>query len=283
MPVRRIVPTVCLALTAFFPAVRVAAAAPLSPARSQALVNAALANELRAAQDTTHPMCYLLRKQTPRLASTREICETKDGAVARLLSVNDIPLGADAEQKEIARLQELLRDPGRQRHRKLAEAADTARALEVLRLLPRAFLYQDIGPGEGPSGPIERFRFEPNPRFSPPDLATEVLTAMAGEIWIDPAQQRVTRLEGHLQQNVSFGWGLLGRLYKGGWIRIDQAEIAPGLWRTVRLQLQMSGRVLFRTRNFDLLEVESRFNPLPADSNYRQAIGLLLAGEQARQ
>ena len=41
---------------------------------------------------------------------------------------------------------------------------------------------------------------------------------MIGEIWIDPVHQRVVRLEGHLQQDVDFGWGILGRLNKGGWI-----------------------------------------------------------------
>ena len=279
MPVRSLLPKVCLLLAGLFAAPRPAAARPLSAGQAQTLVNTALANELRAAEDASHPMRYLLRKQTPRLSSTRAICETRDGAVARLLAINGSRLSPPAEQKEIARLEELLRDPVRQRHRKLAEAADTARALTVLRLLPRAFLYEDIGPGQGDSGPIERFRFRPNPQFTPPNLEAEVLTAMAGEIWIDPAQQRVTRLEGRLQHNVSFAWGILGRLYKGGWIRIDQAEIAPGQWRTVRLELQMNGRVLFRARDFDLLEEESRFSALPAGIGYPDAIHLLLEEE----
>lgn len=282
---RNLLPTVCLALAGvLLPARSTAAAtAALPPDRPPTLVSTALANELRAAEDTSHPLRYLLHRQTPRLSSTRAIYETRDGAVARVLSINDAPLDPAAEQKEIARLEELAGDPGRQRHRKQAEAADTARALKVLRLLPRAFLYEDIGPGEDASDPIERFRFKPNPRFSPPDLETQVLTAMAGEIWIDPAAQRVTRLEGHLQQDVNFGWGILGRLNKGGWIRIDQAEVAPGLWRTVRLQMEMNGRVLFRARAFNLIQKESGFSPLPVDLTYRQAIGMLLAKEEARR
>lgn len=250
----------------------------VSPSQAQAVVEEALGNELRAAQDASHPMFYRLRKTTPRLTSTREIYETANGDVARLLSINGAPLSPAAEQKEQARLDELAGDPGRQRHRQQAEDADRARAIKVLRALPTAFLYQYAGTAQGSAGQVEKFTFRPNPDYSPQDLETQVLTAMTGEIWIDAAQERVVRLTGRLQQDVDFGWGILGRLNKGGWITIDQAEVAPGQWRTVRLQMAMSGRVLFRTRSFDTTEEESRFMPLPVGMGYRQAIALLEAG-----
>ncbi len=188
---------------------------PLTPAESQALVDRALANELKAAQDASHPMHYQLHKTSPRFASTKEIYETRDGEVARLTAIGDKPLSATDEQTEQARLNGLLSDPGKQRHRKQAEDQDAGRALMVLRELPNAFSYQYAGPGEAATGKVEKFTFRPNPNFSPPSLETEVLSQMAGEMWIDPAHERVVRLEGHLQQDVDFGWGILGRLNKG--------------------------------------------------------------------
>jgi hypothetical protein len=282
--VRRILPIACFlfagaALSPLHAAPQ--STGPLSAPQAHALVQRALANELIASQDVDHPMRYLLRKSTPRLTSTREIYETAQGDVARLISINDSPIGPVAEQKEEARLQELARDPARQHRRKQAEDADTARALRVLRLLPTAFIYSYIGPGQGPLGPVEKFSFRPDPTFSPPNLETEVLSAMAGELWVDPTQQRVTHLEGHVQGDVQFGWGILGRLNRGGWISIDQSQVAPGLWRTVRLQLDMTGRVLFRARVFKVLQEQSRFAPLPAALDYRKAIELMLAKEKA--
>jgi hypothetical protein len=162
-----------------------------------------------------------------------------------------------------------------QRHRKLAEDADADRALKVLRALPAAFLYQYAGTGEGPAGKIEKFTFRPNPSFSPPDLETDILTEMTGEIWIDPAQERVVKLEGHLQQDVDIGWGVLGRLNKGGWIALEQAEIAGGVWHLVRFQMAMSGRVFFMARVFDTTEEETKFEPLPTGLSYRKAIEML--------
>jgi hypothetical protein len=247
----------------------------LTAAEGQALIDRALANELKAAQDASHPMRYQLRKTSPRLATTKEILETRDGEVARLLTVNDQPLSADDEQKEDARLKELLTDPARQRHRKLAEDEDAGRALMVLRVLPNAFVYQYAGQAEGANRRVEKFTFRPNPSFSPPNLETEVLTEMSGEILIDPESDRVTRLEGHLDQDVDFGWGILGRLNKGGWIAIDQADVGGGLWRIVRFKMQMSGRVFFKTRVFDTTEEETKFAPLETGLSYQKAIEML--------
>jgi hypothetical protein len=122
---------------------------------------------------------------------------------------------------------------------------------------------------------VERFTFRPNPSFTPPDLETQALTALSGEIWIDPAQERVTRLEGHLQRDTDYGWGILGKLDKGGWVVIEQADVGHRQWRIVRFQMKMKLRVLFKTRNFDTVEQMSQYTPLPAGLDYQQAIQLL--------
>jgi hypothetical protein len=235
----------------------------------------ALENEISAAQDTAHPMQYRLRKSSPRLTTTKEMVETRDGLVALLLTVNDAPPSAEDTQKEQERLNALLADPARQQHRKQSEDADTARAMKVLRALPKAFLYQDAGPVASPSGPAERYTFTPNPKFNPPDLETTVLTQMTGEIWVDNAHQRVVHLEGRLQNDVDFGWGVLGRLYKGGSVVIDQSDVGGGVWRITRFQMKMSGRVLFKTRVFDTTEEETHFAPVSASLDYKQAIQML--------
>ncbi|MFZ0745463.1 MAG: hypothetical protein WAM85_13715 [Terracidiphilus sp.] len=240
-----------------------------------ALVKRTLAAELRLAQDTQHPMRYRLHKSNPHLSSTKDIFETRDGAIARLIEINGHPLSQIDERKEQARLQGLLNDPGLQKHRKQAEDQDTARAMKVLRALPVAFLYKFAGTGESSAGPVQKFDFWPNSAFNPPDMETQVLTAMTGQIWIDASQERIVRLEGHLQHDVDFGWGILGRLNKGGWIVIEQAEVGAHQWRIVRFQMEMSGRVLLKNKTFDTEEEESQFEPLPVGMGYVQAIQML--------
>ncbi|MBS1805920.1 MAG: hypothetical protein JST28_21470 [Acidobacteria bacterium] len=250
----------------------------LSQAQDAGLVQRALANEVRAADDTQHPMRYHLRKSSPRLTTTKEIFETADGAVARLISVNDAPLSSADEQREQARLDQLLSDPGKQRHRKQSQDQDTARALKVLRSLPNAFLYEDIGEAQGSGGKVEKYTYKPNPNFDPPDLETQVLTQMAGELWIDRNEARVTRLEGRLQDDVDFGWGILGRLYKGGSILLVQADVGDHQWRLVHFDMKMSARVVFKTKVFDTTEDESQFVAVPAGLRYQKAIAMLRDG-----
>ena len=240
-----------------------------------ALLETALANELKAAQDESHPMRYRLRKTSPRLTTTKELIETRDGSVAMLIAIGDKPLSTADLEKENTRLDTLLSDPNKQRHRKQSEAEDMARALKVMRSLSKAFVYTDAGPWTAGSLEVEKFTFVPNPKFNPADLETQVLTAMTGELWVDPENARVVRLEAKLQQDVDFGWGILGRLSKGGWIILDQAQVGDGVWRAVKFQMKMSGRVLIRTRSFDTLEETTQYEPVPAGLAYKQAIAML--------
>ena len=102
---------------------------------------------------------------------------------------------------------------------------------------------------------------------------------MTGELWIDAAQERVTRLEGHLQQDTDYGWGILGKLDKGGWVVIEQADMGGRQWRIARFQMKMNLRILFKTKNFDTTEEMSQYEPVSATLDYRQAIQMLRANQ----
>ena len=264
-----------LSLLFFWAGAAIGQSAALTSSQAQAMVARALATEVRNAQDANHPMRYRLRKSSPRLTSTKEIAETRDGDVARLIAINDQPLSPADEQREQARLDALVSDPGRQKHRKQSEESDTGIVLKLLRMLPQAFLYEYEGVGQGPSGKVEKFRFRPNPAFSPHDWETQALTAMSGELWIDAAGERVTRLEGHLQQDTNYGWGILGKLDKGGWIVLEQTEVGAGQWRISRFQIRMDLRILLKTKSFDSVQEMTHYAPIPAGIDYRQAIQML--------
>jgi len=255
----------------------------LSDAQAQALVARALGTELRVARDPNHLMRYQLHRSTPRLTSTKDIIETKDGNVARLLSINGKPLTPEDEEKELARLATLAANPGLQKHRKDNEDEDAGIVLKLLRMLPNAFLYHYAGSFNGPTGTVHQFSFKPNPRFDPPDLETQALTAMSGELSVDAAQERVLRLEGHLQQDTNYGWGILGKLNKGGWVVLEQSDVGDKQWRIVNVQMEMALRVLFKTKLINTSEQMTRYAPVPAGTDYRQAIQVLRSGSAFAQ
>jgi hypothetical protein len=248
---------------------------PLTPEETQALVRRVLQTELAATEDTSHPMQYRLRKSSPRLATTKLLIETRDGDVARLVAINDSPLSAQDEQNEQDRLQGLLNDPSLQRHRKEREKGDADRARKVMRALPDAFTYAFAGFAQTSAGPSYRLSFQPNPNFDPQDLEAQVLKGMAGEMWIDVAQQRVTRLDGKRIRDVDYGWGVLGKLDQGGTLLLEQAEVGDHQWRTTHMVLVMNARVFLKTIKLDTTLELSQFAPVAAGMSYRQAVQML--------
>jgi hypothetical protein len=252
----------------------------LSNQETQELVKSALQTEINAAQDSTHPMQYRLHKMSPRLATTKLIVETRDGDVARLVSINDGPLSPQDEQNEAARLQTLLSDPSLQRHRQQREQGDTERARKVMRALPDAFLYTYAGIVDTQQGQSYRLSFQPNPSFDPQDLEAQVLKGMAGEMWIDVAQHRVTRLEGKRIRDVDYGWGILGKLDQGGTLLLEQADVGNHQWRTTHMVLIMNARFLIKTVKLDTTLELSQFTPVTSGMSYQQAIQMLEAREK---
>jgi len=253
-----------------------ATAAPvtLTNDETQAMVKRVLHIELEAATSSalTHPMQYQLRKVSPRLSTTKLIVETKDGDVARLIAINDRPLDPVDQHNENARLDGLINDPSLQRHRKEREEGDAERAKKVMRALPDAFLYQFAGIVQTPHGPSYRLSFQPNPNFNPQDLEAQVLKAMAGELWIDVAAQRVTRLEGKRLRDVDYGWSIIGKLDQGGTLLLEQADVGNNQWRTTHMVLVMNARILFKTIKLDTSLELSQYAPVASGMTYQQAI-----------
>jgi hypothetical protein len=241
-----------------------------------ALVRRAVANELKTGNGK-HPNRYKLHKIDDGHSTTTEIVETKDGEVRRLLATSDQPLSADANQKEIDRLHNLLTHPEIQERKHKREQADDQRDDEMTRLLPNAFLYHFEGMANGPSGPAFRLSLKPNPNFHPPDRQAEVYAGMAGELWIDQQRERMVKLDVHLIDDVNFGWGILGKLYKGGSILVQQEDVGNDHWEQNHFKLDLHGKALiFKPLEFEITEDETDFVPVSPDWSYQDAIRLLL-------
>jgi hypothetical protein len=240
-----------------------------------ALVRRATQHRLDATANR-RPLRYLLRKMDGRHDTTKDIIETKDGNVARLVAVNGKPLNAQANQAELDRLKTLASHPEIQEHRRKREQEDADRANRLMRLLPDAFLYRFKDTVRCGGGRCYRLSFSPNPRFDPPDQEAKIFRGMAGEVWIDQAQERMTWLEAHVISDVDFGWGIIGRLDKGGTILLEQADIGGHDWEVTGMKLNLTGKVLMiKPLKVQLTEEASHFSPVPPDLDYRKAIQLL--------
>jgi hypothetical protein len=239
------------------------------------IVRDASYNELHASKPG-RSFSYRQHKVDPKGSVVKEIVETKDGDVARLIEKDGKPLPPEEEQAEIDRLNNLLAHPEIQEHRHKKEQEDSARGDEMVRMLPDAFLFTFDGMVEGPNGLCYRLKFRPNPAFTPPDREGEVYHGMVGELWVDQSQLRLAKIDAHLISDVNFGWGVLGRLYKGGSILVQNADVGLHHWETIHMKLNLQGKLLMlKSVDYSTTEDFSDFKIQPQELGYQEAIRLL--------
>jgi hypothetical protein len=96
----------------------------------------------------------------------------------------------------------------------------------------------------------------PNPKFHPHSMFQSALAHVTAKIWVDHVADQIVRGEARITSDVSFGGGILGKLYRGGAVSMEQAEVAPGVWLPTRYQYDFAGRkFLFPFEEHQLIEV----------------------------
>ena len=202
------------------------------PPRAWAEAGAACQEHIISADD--EPIRYRIRKVDARGDITREVIESRDGSVARVIERNGAPLTAEENDAERERLNDILSSPDSFLRRHRREHAGREYALELVHAMPPAMLWS-YAPGQPqpPNAPGTQvvLDFRPDPRYKPPTLITEGLTGIAGRLWVDQQSHCVTRIQGKILHPVDFGWGgLLARVREGGTVELEQSHAGGHRW-----------------------------------------------------
>jgi hypothetical protein len=252
----------------------------------QALVEAAVANEV-AANDSPAKHMFRSRKQTPKGTLTRLYVETSDAMAAMLIAANDKPITTAQQQAEDGHLAWLQNNPEQLRKKRAREKEDDEHTLRIVKALPYAFHYEYVGsensgPGLGRANDtLVRLKFTPNPSYVPPSRVEEALTGMEGYLLIDPQAKRLALIDGTLYRDVTFGWGIVGRLDKGGRFWVRQADVGDGTWDITEMKLDIKGKILLiKSLSMVSDEVLSNFQRVPDSTNFAQGVKLLQSEEQ---
>jgi hypothetical protein len=215
---------------------------------------------------------YRLEKEQYGKKQVKEIIETKECSLSRLLSINDRPLTAKQQEEEDQRVRELMTSRGAQQKLRRAPDAETLQGRRLFKMLPDAFVFNYVGC----EGNLVKLSFRPNPSFHPPSLEARVFHDMEGEMWVDCKQERLAAFDGHLTQAVKFGFGLLGQLDRGGHFEVRQAEVIPGHWDMTTMNLEMTGKaLLFKSIAVQKRENHRDFQQVSDDLTLTQAADIL--------
>lgn len=241
-----------------------------------------VANELVVLHHPGSYLRYRMHVIDSKGDQVRDVIESKDGSVARLILKNGKPLTEDEDQAERQRLNEMVASPSDFAKHIKHDAEGKKLAAQLMSLMPDAMIYS-YAPGQPQTGknrgtPEVVIDYKPNPKFRPPITAAEALTGLQGRAWVDVKSHQLVRMEGTIFRPVNFGWGMLAHIYPGGHLMLEQTQVGNNRWIFTHFTEQVSARALMvKTLNINTDVEAGSFQILPGPISYQDAVRMLLA------
>jgi hypothetical protein len=202
---------------------------------------------------------------------TERVVETAQGRVRLLIAEDGKPLMPERVQQEHARLEAIVADPAVFVRQEQAQRKDEAAARQMLDMLPKAFVFDDVRLADG----VWKMDFHPNPGYTPSGLQERVLYGMSGWVAIDAKALRILHIEAQLPRDVAIGFGLLATIKAGSRFASDRRDV-DGHWRTVHVLTDIRGKAaLFKSVAKNSEVSRSEFVYLDQGTTVAQAAGML--------
>ena len=237
-------------------------------------------NEVAALHHKDSYIRYRMHMVDSKGDQVRDVIESKEGTVARLIMRNGKPLTDEQDKAERQRLNDMLGSPDAYAKHVKNDSSERKLAESLIRMMPDAMIHT-YAPGQPQTGKNKDsleivLDFEPNPKFHPPTTFAEALSGLKGRAWIDAKTRQIVRMEGTVFRPVNFGWGMLAHIYPGGTLTFEQTDAGNGRQIFTHFTEHLTVRALMlKTINVNAEVEASNFqtvNPM----NYQDAIHVLL-------
>jgi hypothetical protein len=192
---------------------------------------------------------------------TYRVVPTGPGTLKILLKDGDKPADPVEVRKQLQAWRDLLRlavNPNDPRIKAAYTKADKKKhdRAELVNAAHDAYTLKWVGRENVGGRECDVIQLDPNPAFRPHSTFQEALSHANAKIWVDRNAIQIVRAEAHIIRDVSFGGGILGKLYRGGVFYFEQTEVAPGVWLPLRYQYDYTARkFLFTFEEHQFIEV----------------------------
>lgn len=178
---------------------------------------------------------------------TYRVIPTGTGTIKVLLRDGDRPVPPEKirEQLEgIARELERAKNPSSDVQRPKVEKFEKRRKerYETVEATREAFLARWLGREPRNGRTLAKILLEPNPEFKPPNRSAAVFQHARAIVWVDEQAAQLVRAEAEIFKDISFGGGILGKVYQGGTFVFEQSPVAPGVWLPALYEMDFRGR-----------------------------------------
>ena len=186
-----------------------------------------------------------------------------DETYRRLLTVNGEPLGErEIEEQDRTRREQLAKrarqladEAVSERDRRLQDAAEARRDEEelfedILTILEFRMVRREILDGHS----TIIVSFTPRRDAKPRTSRGKLFSKARGHLWVSENDHKIVRLEAETIEDITIGWGLIGRLHKGSIVAFQYRKVDEKVWLPAWERFSLSGRaLLFRTFKVEIL------------------------------
>jgi hypothetical protein len=113
---------------------------------------------------------------------------------------------------------------------------------EMVIAIGRAFIFRWAGRQLVNGRSVVKLNFEPDPTYRSSARFATLYAHSRGTAWVDESSGELMRADAELTDDVSWGAGIIAKLYRGGRFTYEQHEIAPGVWLPTRYAYDFDGR-----------------------------------------
>jgi hypothetical protein len=164
-----------------------------------------------------------------------------------------VELERDGKSRDAAYLEEqwhdvaqALLDEAHGRDPHVANFYETQRRLreraEMVSAIGKAFIFRWNGRVLLNGHPTIKLTFVPDPTYRSPARYAALYAHSKGIAWVDESTAQLVRADAELTEDVSWGAGLIAKLYRGGQFAFEQQEVASGVWMPSRYAYDFEGR-----------------------------------------
>ena len=250
-------------------------AAPLSPQQLAALLDRVTANQHRndeALDRYERIERYLaLRSDSSDPAAVKEdrtyrVVPHAAGSTRLLLEDQGKRTPPEVYRQSLAVLEtELVRSlnpDARQRTRVERREKRARESYETVEAARRAFRATFLGREVRNGRVFVKVQLDPRPDFKSTNRTTAAFQHVRVIAWIDEAAAQLARAEAEIMRDISFGGGVLGKVYRGGRFVLEQAPV-DDVWLPTCYQFDIRGRrFLFGFQVHDRIEARD-YRPVP--------------------
>jgi hypothetical protein len=113
---------------------------------------------------------------------------------------------------------------------------------DMVNAIGKAFIFRWAGRVSVNGRPVVKLTFTPDPTYRSSARYAVIYAHSTGTAWVDESSAQLIRADAQLTDDVSWGAGLIAKLFRGGQFTFEQREVEPNLWMPSHYAYDFEGR-----------------------------------------